>query len=203
MPASGYLTGDGSMCGPGERIAAAPGSRVACILTRRQAARGQGSLDAVSLHGQALRLCDGRAVLHELLLPLSRRDARLGPGPRRRAGRDRGAPASGGGGVRGVGTLCCAVKCCDVNTNCCEVATPVQEAPAESSDDRAASKSLSLRAMLACGGIVAEWFSCGGSLPPPQVALVTGLDFIETLPCLHESASPLRSAPDLPPPRVG
>jgi hypothetical protein len=80
---------------------------------------------------------------------------------------------------------------------------PAGDDPADSSEDPDSSKSLSLRAMLACGGIVAEWFSCGGSLPPPHVEIVTGLDFIETVPCLHESASPLRAAPETPPPRVG
>ncbi len=101
-------------------------------------------------------------------------------------------------------TSSCAEKTCAVKTNCCEAAAvpPVGDDPAEPSEEPESSRSISLRAMLACGGIVAEWFSCGGSLPPPHVALVTGLDFIETLPCLHESASSLRAAPDAPPPRV-
>ena len=107
---------------------------------------------------------------------------------------------------------CCTVTSGDavssgvaVSTKCCEAsaAVPVGDDPAESSDEPASGKSLSLRAMLACGGIVAEWFSCGGSLPPPSVALVNGLDVIETLPCSNESASPVWAAPDAPPPRVG
>jgi len=103
-------------------------------------------------------------------------------------------------------TSCCAVKksCCEAAATCGEAAAlPVANEPAEPSDGPDSSKGISLRAMLACGGIVAEWFSCGASLPPPAVGLVTGLDLIETLPCLNESASPLRAAPDSPPPRVG
>ncbi len=115
---------------------------------------------------------------------------------------------SGGSGV----SSCCAVTSAAAvssgvagSTSCCEAgaAVPVGNDPADSSEDPDSRKSLSLRAMLACSGIVAEWFSCGGSLPPPHVEIVTGLDLIETLPGLNESASPLRAAPDAPPPRVG
>ena len=105
----------------------------------------------------------------------------------------------------GVSSCCAVSSAAAVSTNCCEAAAavPVGDDPAEPSDEPSSRKSLSLRAMLACGGIVAEWFSCGGSLPPPLVALEAGLDLIETLPCLNESASPHRAAPDAPPPRVG
>lgn len=100
---------------------------------------------------------------------------------------------------------CCeAASCCAVKASCCEAPEPpIGKAPAEPSDEPDSSRGVSLRAMLACGGIVAEWFSCGGSLPPATVALVTGLECIESLPCIDESASPLRAAPDLPPPRMG
>lgn len=61
-----------------------------------------------------------------------------------------------------------------------------------------------LRAMLACGGIVAQWFSCGVSLPPPPPpAAVTlhkpRIDIAIVADIVLLSG---RTAPDLPPPRV-
>ena len=92
-----------------------------------------------------------------------------------------------------------------MSATCCEAAAavPAGNDPAKSSDEPASGKSLSLRAMLACGGIVAEWFSCGVSLPPPPVVVLNEIDLIGSLPVFDESASPVRAAPDAPPPRVG
>lgn len=64
-------------------------------------------------------------------------------------------------------------------------------------------KTVSLRAMLACGGIVAEWFMTGGAVPPPK------LEVFESLVCVGrvEAADACdvggRAAPESPPPRVG
>jgi len=64
-------------------------------------------------------------------------------------------------------------------------------------------KTVSLRAMLACGGIMAEWFMTGGAVPPPK------LEVFESLVCVGrvEAADACdvggRAAPESPPPRVG
>lgn len=61
-----------------------------------------------------------------------------------------------------------------------------------------------LRAMLACGGIVAEWFSCGVSLPPPAIvaAVVTYEPPLVTLAVADDQMICVPSVPDLPPPRA-
>jgi hypothetical protein len=98
-------------------------------------------------------------------------------------------------------------SCCSANKSCCEVAakTPLESAadPEGPAEEPVSERSLSLRAMLACGGIVAEWLSCGASLPPPCVVMVTGLGFVECRPCLDECSTPSGVAPDVPPPRAG
>jgi hypothetical protein len=64
-------------------------------------------------------------------------------------------------------------------------------------------KTVSLRAMLACGGIVAEWFLAGVAAPPPK------LEVFESLVCVGRVAAADacdvggRDAPESPPPRVG
>lgn len=60
-----------------------------------------------------------------------------------------------------------------------------------------------LRALLACGGIAAEWFSIGGAPPPPAVIAVACVSPLAvTLVVLDEAPRPRRVAPDVPPPRV-
>jgi len=64
-------------------------------------------------------------------------------------------------------------------------------------------KTLSLRAMLACSGLVAEWYAAGGggALPPPRVGLVLDAGLVAT--AVGGDELPLRLAvpPDVPPPR--
>jgi len=64
------------------------------------------------------------------------------------------------------------------------------------------SRAVTLRAMLACGGIVAEWFSAGAALPPPrfEVAFVTIL--LDACPPADEAGEGLRGPPAAPPPRA-
>jgi hypothetical protein len=57
--------------------------------------------------------------------------------------------------------------------------------------------------MLACGGIVAEWFSIGGAPPPRAVVAVACISPLTlTLVDRDESLRPRHVAPDVPPPRV-
>lgn len=59
-----------------------------------------------------------------------------------------------------------------------------------------------LRSMLACGGIVAEWLVAGAALPPPTVEVVRPLDPIDRVAVVDEAASCPRAAPAAPPPRA-
>lgn len=75
-------------------------------------------------------------------------------------------------------------------------ATPPDDAPVSC-------RTLVLRSMLACGGIVAEWFSIGTAPPPPPVAAVDRNTPPGTALVLADARIESRSvAPDVPPPRV-
>lgn len=63
-------------------------------------------------------------------------------------------------------------------------------------------RSVTLRAMLACGGIVAEWFAAGAALPPPRVEVPTAMRVIEVCAAGDESGECLRASPAAPPPRA-
>jgi hypothetical protein len=92
----------------------------------------------------------------------------------------------------------------DAEASCCatKAADPPEPVTAEDEPPRLR-KTVSLRAMLACGGIVAEWFLAGGAVPPPK------LEVFESLVCVGrvEAADACdvggRAAPESPPPRVG
>jgi len=60
-----------------------------------------------------------------------------------------------------------------------------------------------LRALLACGGLAAEWFSlAGGGLPPPRVELVPHAGRDEPLVAADETPVRLAMPPAAPPPRA-
>jgi len=68
---------------------------------------------------------------------------------------------------------------------------------------RERSSTVTLRAMLACGGIVAEWLNIGAGPPPLVVAEVVCLSLPpESISMTDDSRSSLRPAPDAPPPRA-
>jgi hypothetical protein len=60
---------------------------------------------------------------------------------------------------------------------------------------------LSLRAMLACGGVVAEWLVAGAALPPPPPELSARLVVDGRRECGDRTAACVRGAPEAPPPR--
>ncbi len=122
-----------------------------------------------------------------------------------------------------------AASCCSVPKSCCAAAAAGEEAPADSlagpeicSDyqslattpavpsrvadepdaDSVSVRVVSLRAMLACGGLVAEWLACGASLPPSPVVFVVSCECFELVAGTSDRMSSLRLAPDVPPPRV-
>lgn len=62
---------------------------------------------------------------------------------------------------------------------------------------------VTLRAMLACGGVVAEWLNVGSGPPPSSVAEVMCMSPVpEAIATLDESLNSLRPPPDAPPPRT-
>ena len=64
------------------------------------------------------------------------------------------------------------------------------------------SRTVTLRAMLACGGIVAEWFASGAALPPPRVEVSLGTSVLEVRTPADEAGESLRASPAAPPPRA-
>jgi hypothetical protein len=96
---------------------------------------------------------------------------------------------------------CPTIADCETET---AVAATLRERPETAAEEPPRPvKTVSLRAMLACGGIVAEWFMTGGAVPPPK------LEVFESLVCVGrvEAADTCdvggRAAPESPPPRVG
>ena len=63
-------------------------------------------------------------------------------------------------------------------------------------------RTVTLRAMLACGGIVAEWFAAGAALPPPRVELSLTMRVLDVCTPGDESGECLRASPAAPPPRT-
>lgn len=85
-------------------------------------------------------------------------------------------------------------------------ANPAWPSDDDSSSDepgRRGGRMVVLRAMLACGGITAQWFASAVSLPPPPVVLVACSGLLADIIALVDDDSLLdRDAPEAPPPRV-
>ncbi|MFM7035545.1 MAG: hypothetical protein ACKOYJ_10270 [Planctomycetia bacterium] len=65
------------------------------------------------------------------------------------------------------------------------------------------SRTLVLKSMLACGGIVSQWLSIGGAPPPMAVVAVASITpLVEAILPGDDVFSCARAAPDAPPPRV-
>ncbi len=86
-------------------------------------------------------------------------------------------------------------------TSCSDVVTTE---PERAPDEReAAPRVVILRAMLACGGIVAQWSAMGVSLPPPAIVTCRLLwPQVGVLRLDDAAVLGTGSPPDLPPPRV-
>jgi hypothetical protein len=98
-------------------------------------------------------------------------------------------------------------SCCSTaaKTSCCADAAKPSCCESESSEPEDIPVSVHtvvLRAMLACGGIVAEWIAVGIALPPPSVvACARVTEPIASLILVDEVSLSDRVAPDGPPPR--
>jgi len=64
------------------------------------------------------------------------------------------------------------------------------------------SRTVTLRAMLACGGIVAEWFAAVVALPPPRTEVFLAMRVFDVCTPGNESGDSLRASPATPPPRA-
>jgi hypothetical protein len=121
--------------------------------------------------------------------------------------------AAGPEGVASGGTVgrptqaanCCSTAarpaCCAETDRpaCCSASAPV---PVEPEAVPVAVRTVVLRAMLACGGIVSQWLTVGGSLPPPRVEFSLPSPFVEVCICGDYAADSISVAPALPPPRA-
>jgi hypothetical protein len=108
-----------------------------------------------------------------------------------------------------VASSCCSVEkqasCCSATSApaCCDESETVA-LTAESADvEPISSHTIVLKSMLACGGIVSQWFSIGGAPPPPVVVAVAAITpLAEAILPSDEIFSCERAEPAAPPPRV-
>ena len=153
---------------------------------------------------ETLRWAQARGIAPAVLAALERRVAAAVP-----------APAAGG---------CCAVKkaklsCCvapqadtaaadrscsaEQSLACESPADEPAQPPASAADSEPATQVVSLRAMLACGGIVAQWAAASVSLPPPGIVTCEiPWPHVGPVTTCDEGASGTGGPPDLPPPRA-
>ena len=82
-----------------------------------------------------------------------------------------------------------------------EQGTPQQVPPADEPAEPQ-SRSVTLRAMLACGGIVAEWFAAGAAMPPPRLEVSLVMIVLDVCTPRDEAGETLAASPAAPPPRV-
>jgi hypothetical protein len=121
-------------------------------------------------------------------------------------------PACGGGGERETLPLTTAAAdvCADFKSLAAEptddaaVAACVDASRPETDSlrSRPRVRTVTLTAMLACGGILTQWLSVGGSLPPPRVDLVLAAPLVEHCPLGDFDAVVWPSPPAAPPPRA-
>jgi len=119
---------------------------------------------------------------------------------------------------------CCSVSATESEPSCCATASAVMTSelaidsdedspralPAAAADvpckdkspEQPRGRSVTLRAMLACGGIVAEWFTAGAALPPPRVELTLAMSMLDVCTPADEVVECLRASPAAPPPRA-
>lgn len=135
-------------------------------------------------------------------------DAGVIAGLERRVAADPGRPRGGCCSAK-ADAGCCAsrVAAVDGSRKCGEPPSPAAPpAGVERVEDSRsiAPRTVSIRAMLACGGLVEGWLSCGVAVPPPlAVAAVTTCAARTGLVAIvDESFVSERSAPDRPPPRA-
>jgi hypothetical protein len=83
-----------------------------------------------------------------------------------------------------------------------EEATPDKASPDGEPSRQPRSRTVTLRAMLACGGIVAEWFAAGAALPPPRLEVSLVMHVLDVCTPGDEAGESLAASPAAPPPRM-
>ena len=99
---------------------------------------------------------------------------------------------------------CCSAAA-DTEPSCCAASAVMTAAPLQRAAEPAAGslRTVTLRALLACGGIVAQWSAVAAAPPPARLTAPPLLDLsIEPLVIGDESSRTQRPAPDSPPPRA-
>jgi hypothetical protein len=97
---------------------------------------------------------------------------------------------------------CCAAKASKKPTCCSAGAGDEKSATPSAPPAPPRLRTVTLQAMLACGGILTQWLAVGGSLPPPPVELSLQSPFVEFCICGDHAADGISAAPALPPPRA-
>jgi len=96
--------------------------------------------------------------------------------------------------------------CCSTDASLAAVPSTTEELTTEEgfpADEPAEprSRSVTLRAMLACGGIVADWFAAAAALPPPRLEMSLVMHLLDVCSPGDEAGESLRPSPAAPPPR--
>ncbi len=98
-----------------------------------------------------------------------------------------------------------AASCCAAKSACCAQQADCSAAKAEQPASATAAgrgRSVSLRAMLACSGIVDQWFAASTALPPARVEPPRPHRCLQRVIVADARADSLRAVPDVPPPRA-
>ena len=104
--------------------------------------------------------------------------------------------------VKAAQSSCCSTKAPVVEESCCAATQPATEkSPPADEPVEPQSRSVTLRAMLACGGIVAEWFAAAAALPPPRLEMSLVMHELDVCAPGDESGESLAASPAAPPPR--
>jgi hypothetical protein len=99
-------------------------------------------------------------------------------------------------------TICSQEQSLAATPSATEEATPDKASPDGEPSRQPRSRTVTLRAMLACGGIVAEWFAAGAALPPPRLEVSLVMHVLDVCTPGDEAGESLAASPAAPPPRV-
>ena len=91
-------------------------------------------------------------------------------------------------------------SCCSSQPAASSLPPSEPETPGSQEREASRSQTVTLRAMLACGGIAAQWFSMAVSLPPPGVDVSITLHVVERLLLIDDIAECLHASPAARPP---
>jgi len=101
-----------------------------------------------------------------------------------------------------VAPVCCAAA--GSEPSCCAAPAVAADPPRPAAESAVAPmRTVTLRALLACGGIVAQWSAVASAPPPVRLHPPLVLDLsVESIAICSESLHTQRPAPDSPPPRA-